>query len=316
MSKCQVKLKIADIIIHIKSRFPLERLSKRELKWQAPERFKTFFYKGRASPDINIEVNIVDRVPKIKGAKEIFASYNPDRREENWRLFKRGHHYVYKTPRSKHSNMISGKSQVSLINENFNKVVVNLPPHYERGEVWNVQDIIYDFLQVLLINHFALHKKGIFLHSFGIKDINGKGLIFAGKTESGKTTMARIWHKFSKAMVLNDDRMIVRKINGKFFIFGSPWHGDFGDYLVSRIESAPLEKMFFIYHSRKNIIKKVSIKKAFRLLYPAVFPTFWDKACLDNLVPIYQELVEKIPCYKFGFRKDKRIINFVRNFSQ
>ncbi|GAF88373.1 unnamed protein product, partial [marine sediment metagenome] len=149
-------------------------------------------------------------------------------------------------------------------------------------------------------------------HAIGVKDLDGRGLLFAGKSGCGKSTTARLWHKRSKAMVLNDDRIIVRKVRGKFLIYGSPWHGEFSDYLTSRIESASLEKLFFIHHSLKNTVRRISQKKAFSVLYPALFPTFWDKECLENIVSFCQNLIKSVPCYSLGFVGDKKIIEFVR----
>jgi hypothetical protein len=146
----------------------------------------------------------------------------------------------------------------------------------------------------------------------GIKDVDGGGLLFAGESGAGKSTTARLWHKHSKAMVLNDDRIIVRKVNGKFFIYGSPWHGEFSDYLTSRIDSAALKRIFFIHHSPKNIAIQISPKPAFNLLYPALFPTFWDKNCLGNIAAFCDDLVKNVPCYSLGFVNNEKVINFIR----
>lgn len=158
--------------------------------------------------------------------------------------------------------------------------------------MWNIIDIIYDFLQVLLINYLAYRNQGIFTHSAGIKDLDGSGLLFAGKSGAGKSTTARLWHKHSKARVLNDDRIIIRKLNGKFFIYGSPWHGEFSDYLSSEVESACLKKIFFIRHFSKNIAIQVLPKQAFILLYPVLFPAFRDKNCLENIAVFCDDLIK------------------------
>ena len=214
-----------------------------------------------------------------------------------------------------------------VVNEVFNKVNACLLPKSEtdassekrrafikkhRGMVWNITDIIYDFLQVLLINYFAQRNLGIFTHAIGLRDVNGQGFLFAGKSGAGNSTMARLWHKHSKAMVLNDDRVIIRKINRDFFIYGSPLHGEFSDYLASRIESVKLTNLFFIHHSPKNKLRPVFQNEAFKLLYPAVFPTFWDRRCLGNIVYFCQNLVKEISCSKLGFVNNSEIIKFVR----
>jgi hypothetical protein len=301
----EIKLKIADTIIHMQSDFALEQLTEKEQKHQFAERFDNFFYKGKDRSDIVIKVNIVDKLPEIKPAKDIFITTHFQDGSENWRLMKKDRVYIYKSP-------LQNKQQVMLVNETFEKVTAYLLPKKDKGRVWALIDIIYDFLQVLLISYFALKKKGIFVHSVGIKDLDSRGLLFAGKSGCGKSTTARLWHKHSKAMVLNDDRIIVRKLNGKFFIHGSPWHGEFSDYLASHIESAPIDRLFFIYHASKNNTRGISEKEAFKMLYPALFPTFWDKGCLENIVSFSRDLVKTAPCYSLGFVNNKEVIQFVR----
>ncbi len=303
--KTEVKLKIADIIIQMQSDFALEQLTEEEQGLEVAERFKNFFCEGKEDPHIIIKVEIADKLPQIRKTEPVFITYHFQDGSENWRLLKKDNTYIYKSP-------LKDKRQLMLVNETFDRVTAYLLPKKDKGRVWNTSDIIYDFLQVLLINNFALKKGGIFTHAIGVKELDGEGRLFAGKSGCGKSSTARLWHKHSKAMVLNDDRIIVRKLNGKFFIYGSPWHGEFSDYLASRIESAPLEKLFFIHHSSKNTVKRISEKAAFNFLYPALFPTFWDKACLENIVSFCQDLIRSAPCYSLGFVNDKRVIGFVR----
>ena len=307
--KTEVKLKIADIIIRIQSDFALEQLTEEEQRLRVPERFKNFFYTRRKKPDIEIKVKVVDKLSRIHNAKPLFITHHFQDGSENWRLLKKDNTYIYKSP-------IEDKRQLMLINEAFDRVTAFLLPKKGKGRAWNITDIIYDFLQVLLINYFAQRDLGIFTHSVGIKDLDGEGLLFTGKSGCGKSTTARIWHKYSKAVVLNDDRIVVRRLNHKFFIHGSPWHGEFSDYLVSRIESAALKRLFFIYQAPHNTVRQISQKGAFNLLYPALFPTFWDKACLENIASFCQDLVKNVDCFSLGFVNDKKMIGFVRNICE
>ena len=305
--KTEIKLKIADIIIVMQSKFPLKQFTEEQKQaFPVPEIFNNFFYEGKEKPRIVIKVEIVDKLPQVHKAKTVFTAYHFQDGSENWRLLKKDNIYVYKCP-------LKDKEQLMLVNRTFDRVTAYLLLKRNKCWEWKVPDIIYDFLQVLLINYFAQKKRGIFTHAVGIKDLDGKGLLFAGKSDCGKSTTARFWHKHSRAMVLNDDRIIVRKFNGEFFIYGSPWCGDFDDYHTSYIESAPLGKLFFIHHALKNNARRIYKKEAFHILYPAIFPTFWDKGCLENIVFFCQDLIKSIPCYSFGFVKDRRMIGFVRN---
>jgi hypothetical protein len=302
----EIKLKIAGVIVQIQSVFKLEKLTREEETAQGTHDVTRFLYKGRKKPDILIRVKIVPRLPQLSGNK-IFVTTHFIEGGESWRMLKRGDDYIYK------SLTVEEKKQVIVVNRSFDKALAYLLPKENKGRVFNPHDIIYDFLQVLLINYFALNKLGFFTHSVGIKCPDNHGLLFNGKSGAGKSSTAELWHTYTKAHVLNDDRIIVRKIKGKFFIYGAPWHGRFSDYRTSSADSAPLNKIFFIFHSPYNVARKVSPKHAFRMLYPATFPAFWDKECLQNIVAFCEDAVKSVPCYRFGFTNDERMIEYVKN---
>jgi len=305
MQRTEIKLKIADTVIKMQSRFKLLQLTNEEEKSQFCERYNNFIYIGRIKPHILINVKIVEELPQFKNTTTVFVTRHPEDKKETWRLFKMGGGYIYKCP-------LKGKEQLMFVNRDLNRVTAYLLPKRDKGYTWDITEIIYDFLQVLLITYLAQRKSGIFVHAVAVKDLDGKGFLFAGKSGAGKTTTARIWYKNSKATVLNDDRIIIRKRKGQFFIYGSPWHGAFSDYLASRIESADLSKFFFIYHSIKNRASLISPQEAFRFLYPTLFSTFWDKICLENIISFCENLVKSVRCFHLGFKKDKSIIEFIR----
>jgi len=321
-----IKLKIADIIIQLKSKSALEGIALDRDVQDAKEyaintgRFKNFYYRGSRPAEISITINITPRLPKVK-ADPIFITTHFQDKQENWRLLKKGNSYIYKST-------LKDKKQVMLINSKFNRITAFLPLKKCDGDIsskrtqfiqkhngytWSAQEIIYDFLQVLLINYLSLYQKGMIVHSIGLKDTDGSGLLFAGKSGAGKSTTARIWHKHSKAIILNDDRVIIRKKRNRFFIYGSPWHGDFNDYLESRIETAPLKQLFFIHHSPKNSRRKIYAREAFSLLFPSLFPAFWERRFLEKISTFSLEVLKKVPCYNLGFINNKKIIKFIRD---
>ena len=323
--KTVVNLKIANVVIQIQSRFPLDQCNPGLEEKDPYKRFKSFFYEGKQTPHIRIKVEIVNRLPEIPKAKPVFVAYHFQDRKENWRLLKRGNTYIYKS-------RLEEKEQFMVVNKTLDSITAYLLPKKHanaltRGKrgcikksnelVWDIADIIYDFLQVLLINYLAVIKKdGIFTHAIGIKEINKDGLLFAGKSKAGKSTLAKIYHKHSKAMVLNDDRIIVSKINNKFYIYGSPWYGAFGDYLELQIDRAKLKSILFLQKSKENSIEPVSRCEAFKLLYPAMFPTFWDRGGIKVISMFLVDLLSKVPCFRLKFKKNKSVIGFVRKTAE
>jgi len=295
----RVKLQIADIIIQMQSEFKGELFTKKN-SW----RFENFMHRGNKKPHIILNVKVVDRLPKLNSAKRFFTTVHPDSKEVNWSLYRRNSRYILRT-------FLAQKKQYIVLNPEFDKGVVYVLRDKSKDTEWKLTEIIYDALQIILINYLT-KRDGIFVHAVGVKDIDGTGRVFIGKSGSGKSTLARLWHSHSRAVILNDDRIIIRKIKGKFFIYGSPWHGDFSDYLISKIDSAKPPCLLFIHHSRKNILKPISKRQAFELLYPNLFPTFWDKKGLRKTIFFCLDMIENLPCYSLGFRNDKDIIGFLR----
>jgi hypothetical protein len=268
-----------------------------------------FIYRGNEKQDIVVEVNIVRRLPQVSKVRELFVTYHYMDKAENWRFFRGNNFYLYKSA-------LANKKQIMLVNNNFNRVEAYLLPKENKDYLWSIDDIVYDFLQVLLINYFAWHQNGLIIHCLAIKDLKNKGIIFAGKSGTGKSTLARLWYQHSRAKVINDDRAIIRRRYNRFWVFGCPWHGDFRDYLDAPLESAPLDKILFIHHALLNKGKSVQPKEAFQLLYTSLFPTFWDKLNLEHIVSCSRDLLIEVPCYSLGFVNNREVIKFVRRLGK
>ena len=179
---------------------------------------------------------------------------------------------------------------------------------------WKISDIVYGFLQVFSIYYLAKYRLGIVLHSAGIKD-GRNGYIFAGQSQAGKTTTSRIWDEAAGIKILNDDRVIIRKKSNQFFIYSTPWHGDFSDYLREPIQEARLKNLFFIYHNKENKAERLPSRESFKLFFQTIFSSFWDKACLQFTSEFLLDIIFSIPCYKFGFKNDERIVDYVRQLT-
>jgi hypothetical protein len=304
----KIKLKIGGVVILLRSSYPLIKIPARKNRLEY-YRFRNFIYQGRELPNIVIDVRMVNRLPIVKGGRNTFITSHFQDKAENWRIIEKKGVLVFRCP-------VKGSESIALIKKQFSRVELYLLPKPENRMVWEIGDIADYFLHVLLINYLASRKLGFFAHAVGIRDSNGEGLLFCGKSGAGKSTTARIWFKHTQAGILNDDRVIVRKISGRFRLYSSPWHGEFYRNLEKRLRPALFKRLFFIYHGGKNTVARIDPSQAFRLLYPTIFPAFWNRRSLENTAGFCQELVQKVPCYQLGFVNDKKVIVFVRNIGR
>ena len=56
----------------------------------------------------------------------------------------------------------------------------------------------------------------------------GKGIILTASSGTGKTTHARLWREYENALIINGDRVLIRKEEGQWYAFGTPWSGSSG----------------------------------------------------------------------------------------
>lgn len=186
-------------------------------------------------------------------------------------------------------------------------------PNYQNGNVYVLRkspDILphplaFPLFHLLMISLLS-KGYGVLVHACGIDD-NGNGYLFPGSSTNGKTTMARLWK--DEAVVLNDERIVLRQNEGSIWIYGTPWHGEYEGFSPHGV---PLNKIFFLHHAETNNISLMKGSSATLRLLTHCFLPYWETEGLQFTVDFCAKLVETIPCYELGFVPDKSIIDFIR----
>jgi hypothetical protein len=148
--------------------------------------------------------------------------------------------------------------------------------------------------------------RGLMAHACGIDD-GGRGYLFAGNSGHGKTTTAWLWR--DQATILNDDRIVLRWREGRFWMYGTPWHGD---YTGVSPRGVPLEKIFFLRHAGQNQARRVEGVTAASMLLTRCFPPLWDAAGMEFTLEFCAQLAGKVPCYELGFLPAEGAVEYVR----
>jgi MoaA/NifB/PqqE/SkfB family radical SAM enzyme len=168
--------------------------------------------------------------------------------------------------------------------------------NFRRGNLTSLTMFPSD--QILLARVLA-DRRGLYLHSCGV-DYGGKGLLFAGHSEAGKSTVATLLK--GKADILCDDRMIIRDTSGGFKIYGTWSHGDVPDVSSG---SAPLRAVFFLHKAKENHITRIDDRTVMAqklldcLIKPFVTADWWEKT-----LSLIEDMTADVPCYDLYFDKD------------
>ncbi len=197
------------------------------------------------------------------------------------------------------------------------RMVGDFSPDYHRGNIYVTKSIDgtpqYYFplsypVGSLLMTSLLGTGYGLMLHACAVIDA-GSGIVFAGIGSAGKTTTGRLWNANTSARILNDDHVILRKFDGRFRVYGTPWHGQGG---FSSPEDAPLKKIFIIKHGNTNQAVPLSPPQAAASLLVRTFAALWDASAMAYSLQFLDELCQAIPCYEFGFVPDKTAVEYIR----
>jgi hypothetical protein len=167
-------------------------------------------------------------------------------------------------------------------------------------------------LDELVVNAYLARNGGLEIHSCGVIDAGGDGILFAGNSGAGKTTTARLWQPYATE-IISDDRIILRRENGDWWMYGTPWHGDAEICSASR---APLRRIFLLEQSTTNEMKPLSQSQAVARLVSCTFPPFHDATALGGVVSALAKLTAEVPVARLAFAKDERVVAFVRSMNE
>jgi len=248
------------------------------------------------SDEIRLHVHY-GSVPELNRIEKIFDSGS------TWAFYRRDGKYVLQDDR--------------LIPASSPNVVVVLEPDPASGDVYIKNDFTkksifpdplgYPLNQILMI--LLLSKgEGMIFHACGIDD-GGCGYLFLGNSTHGKSTMARLWFE-QHATILNDDRIVVRKKDSGFWMYGTPWHGDFKEFSPKGLE---IHKIFILHPQGKNSAVPKNGAEGVAMLLARSFPPLWDHQGMVYTADLCHGLVEKIPCHELNFEPDTRVVDFVRS---
>jgi hypothetical protein len=163
-------------------------------------------------------------------------------------------------------------------------------------------------LDELIMIHLLARGRGVEIHGCAVLDQDGAAYLFAGQSEAGKSTTARLWHE-QQATVLSDDRVILRLRGKEVWVYGTPWHGE-EDFASPA--SAPLDRIFFLEQGRTNGLREIGRVAAVAQLVACCFPPFHDKAGLDFTLELLTTIIDCVPCSVLTFVPEPSAVQFVR----
>lgn len=274
--------------------------------FEAESAYEPFlFTKGEELSISDILAHVeLGEMPDIKRITKVFES------GPSWSLLKDGNHFIITKipPNAPHE----APFWVARFDAGVNRVDIYLSDKMIRSTDSGilVENPVRYPLDQLLLMYYLARRQGVLLHSAGL-NLDGKGFIFPGKSGAGKSTISGLMLSHADSEIYSDDRMIVRKVDGSFRAYGTPWPGDAG---IALNKSTPLSGILFIKHAQENRIIELTSQQAFERLLPVASIPWYDPETMNPILTFCEDLVTNIPAYDLHFRPDEGVVKLLEDF--
>lgn len=129
------------------------------------------------------------------------------------------------------------------------------------------------------------------------------GYAFIAQSGTGKSTHVSLWLRYlPNCDLMNDDNPIVRIIDNKAFIYGSPWSGKTPCYRNIR---ARLGAITHIHRASENHVESINGIAGFAALLPACSSMKWDHDIYSSICDTITRVVETVGMYNLYCRPDR-----------
>jgi len=95
--------------------------------------------------------------------------------------------------------------------------------------------------------------------------VDGQGYLFTAKSGTGKSTHTRLWREVfgDRAVMVNDDKPILRFTEDGVLVYGTPWNGK---HRLGENIRVPLRALCILERGEDNRIREITAKEALPML--------------------------------------------------
>lgn len=143
---------------------------------------------------------------------------------------------------------------------------------------------------------------GMMLHASAVA-VDGKAYLFSGQSGIGKSTHTGLWQKTlgEKVKLFNDDKPALRRLDGEWYAYGTPWSGKHGININMKV---PVAGICFLKRGEENKIRRLSPIEALPQVLAQTLRKFKDAERLSLMLTIVDKLVKEVPIYELCNRPE------------
>lgn len=146
-----------------------------------------------------------------------------------------------------------------------------------------------------LCDYVLKYGNGTIFHSSAVA-VDGEAYLFTAPSGTGKSTHARLWKEMlgDKMVYINDDKPIIRFIDGAFYVYGTPWNGK---HHLDTDARAKIKAICEIRRGEKNSIERVSPKDMVGVVFNQTLRPE-ELADMEKFLALTDKLLTSVPLYR------------------
>ena len=132
--------------------------------------------------------------------------------------------------------------------------------------------------------------------------VDGAGYLFTAKSGTGKSTHTRLWRELlgERAVMINDDKPLIRLTDEGARIYGSPWDGK---HRLSCNLSVPLKAICILRRAPENSIEPISAAEAYPMLLQQIYRPA-DPEALAKTLALIDRMAESLRFYRLSCNRE------------
>jgi hypothetical protein len=171
------------------------------------------------------------------------------------------------------------------------------------NESGSLESLRYPMLPLILY-YLSTEHQALLIHASGVFD-GTHGRLFSGFSGVGKSTMAGLWQA-SGAEVINDDRLMLRKLDGHWWMYNTPM------YYSDVPKKAPLDFIYLPYHHPTNLYERgTGIQTSMRFMAHCIQHGYSEKQVQWHLDQV-MDITKNIPITRLGVVPTMEILTFIK----
>lgn len=181
---------------------------------------------------------------------------------------------------------------------------ITIRQEYYRAECWHdltPEQMEYMESGIQFYWHL-LRYNGLMLHASAVA-LEGRAYLFSGPCGRGKSTHTRLWQSVfgERAQVFNDDKPALRRMDGRWYAYGTPWCGKDG---INLNQKWPLGGICFLEQAQENRIRRLSAAEALPLVLAQTLYRLLPRE-MELLLASLDKLLREIPVFLLENRPEE-----------